>query len=924
MGGGTPLLLWKGYNFRMTLSLFSLPSLGAALALVFLFFFALKKGRRSSGIALLLSIILHSLIYMVCEFLLINTTRRPWALVWDKTIYYAIPVIAANYLHLSFAYLKPCNLLKGRRYLLALIYLPALFLIGLLPTDQLIAGLQPEYWGWGKVEGPFYKYFRIYLMIYIWAAILAIFIRRRHAEPKLRNGMAYLGLAYIGPVIVTTIVTAVLQPMGINAFNIMVHPVSIIYAAGFIAYAIIRQHLLFDMQLLLAPAIKTSKYRFHQQVKALIRQIHGHNLDYGRIVAMLHDALKCAVGLNIDGQPMATCGGDAVFAHAKLTELDQQIEQLHDRENAGTHEVQVLSRATFENFDTLYGHLEASGIEAILPLYHDGRILGTLKFGKGFSDKIYSKQDFQLISALWSQLVVALKYIRKLEEQMAIKDRIITRLNRKIRLLQTDFRSVAGTGQPDPATAVSAVWLSNRRDWMPPLDNCSPCDCLQHALEEKHPDVVITDGRMMSARIQSELNSLKKPLIIIGSARNTPEVSNHRMVDHIPDDQIEERLAPAVQFLGRLQRAVRFQADDIDFITVSRQLLATLTRIEQAAPNAKAILLMGKTGTGKELIAAHIARICKKEMISVNCAAISDDLFESAFFGHEKGAFTSAVRSHRGYLEQTHKGILFLDEISELPMEMQAKLLRILESRAFQRVGGQSFVRPKVQFVFASNRDLHALMEKGEFREDLLYRIDQLSFELPPLCERREDIELLAGYYLMRHKNRYRVDARINAAAMEALKSGAWPGNVRELSNAVLKMVMDAQDKPTGTAIKQKTSLPEMVRSYEAALIQASLKRCTSKNKAAKALGIPVSTLRSKLKKIDLHNAAANLNISSTTQESDNSNLSDKLSQYEISLINKSLKHCSSQSEAARELGIPLSTLRSKAKKHNIDIAPRQ
>ena len=148
--GATPLLLWKRCNLNMTLSLFCLPSLGAALALVFLFFYALKKGRRSPGLALLLSIIFHSLIYMVCECLLINTTRRPWALFWDKTIYYAIPVIAANYLHLSLAYPDPCNFLKSRRYLFALIYLPALFFICLLPSDQFVAGLQPEYWGVGQ------------------------------------------------------------------------------------------------------------------------------------------------------------------------------------------------------------------------------------------------------------------------------------------------------------------------------------------------------------------------------------------------------------------------------------------------------------------------------------------------------------------------------------------------------------------------------------------------------------------------------------------------------------------------------------------------------------------------------------------------------------------------------------------------------
>ena len=204
-----------------------------------------------------------------------------------------------------------------------------------------------------------------------------------------------------------------------------------------------------------------------------------------------------------------------------------------------------------------------------------------------------------------------------------------------------------------------------------------------------------------------------------------------------------------------------------------------------------------------------------------------------------------------------------------------------------------------------------------------MYRIDQLSFELSPLCDRKEDIELLAGYYLMRHKIRYRVDAHLNADVMAALKSSTWPGNVRELSNAVLKIVMDAQDEPDGKDHEKTVSLPEMVKSYEAALIQESLKRCASRNKAAEALGIPVSTLRSKLKRIDLHDAF-DLDIRLDPSESGNTNLSEKLSRYEISLINDHLSRSRSQSEAARALGIPLSTLRSKVKKYNIDVAACQ
>jgi DNA-binding NtrC family response regulator len=245
-------------------------------------------------------------------------------------------------------------------------------------------------------------------------------------------------------------------------------------------------------------------------------------------------------------------------------------------------------------------------------------------------------------------------------------------------------------------------------------------------------------------------------------------------------------------------------------------------------------------------------------------------------------------------------------------------LLRIIEGAPFQRVGGGLFIQPNVQFVCATNRDLKQSVKAGKFREDLLYRLDQLSFILPPLNQRKEDVPLLGGYYWLRFKRRYRVDAAINLAMLERLTQHSWPGNVRELANTIMKWVVDAKNEAMTAGQAKTSSLPEKLKILEAALIHDSLKRHGSKSKAAQALGLPFSTLRSKLKKIDIR-ADVDPDGLHLTFPDDGLSLTEKLNLYETDIISEGLRCSDTQSEAARVLGIPLSTLRSKLKKHNIE-----
>jgi transcriptional regulator with PAS, ATPase and Fis domain len=224
-----------------------------------------------------------------------------------------------------------------------------------------------------------------------------------------------------------------------------------------------------------------------------------------------------------------------------------------------------------------------------------------------------------------------------------------------------------------------------------------------------------------------------------------------------------------------------------------------LERVVQIAPVQATVLVTGESGTGKELVARGIHALSPrrhKPFIAVNVAALSDTLLESELFGHEKGAFTGAIYSRKGLFELSDKGTIFLDEIGEMPLATQTKLLRVLEQREFHRVGGEKPIRVDVRIVAATNQDLRQLVAIGEFRRDLYFRLNVLSIELPPLRERREDVPILVEAFIREASERHdRQFPGISAEAMQILIAYAWPGNVRELRNLVESMVVLAPDR---------------------------------------------------------------------------------------------------------------------------------
>ena len=300
-----------------------------------------------------------------------------------------------------------------------------------------------------------------------------------------------------------------------------------------------------------------------------------------------------------------------------------------------------------------------------------------------------------------------------------------------------------------------------------------------------------------------------------------------------------------------------------------RQLFET---VQQVAPSRATVLITGETGTGKELIAKAIHNLSPRKngaFIPVHAAALPSTLLESELFGHEKGAFTGAVERRIGRFELADGGTLFLDEVSELEPSIQVKLLRVLEERAFERVGGAKTLQVDVRLVAATNKDLKKLVSEGKFRDDLFYRLSVVTIDLPPLRERRDDIPLLVKAFLDEFGRENSKQVReLTPEALNVLLAYDWPGNVRELRNAIEQMVVLARaerltvrDMPAvirGSADLTKINVVRAGMTVEEAerqlIVQALTETNSNRTKAAQKIGISRRTLHRKLKEFGLEN----------------------------------------------------------------------
>jgi DNA-binding NtrC family response regulator len=277
----------------------------------------------------------------------------------------------------------------------------------------------------------------------------------------------------------------------------------------------------------------------------------------------------------------------------------------------------------------------------------------------------------------------------------------------------------------------------------------------------------------------------------------------------------------------------------------------------KVAPTNATVLLMGESGTGKEVLARCIhlnSRRAGAALLALNCAALAPTLIESALFGHEKGAFTGAIAQHQGVFERAHGGTLFLDEVGELDANSQAKLLRVLQDRTFERLGGTRQIQVDVRLIAATNRDLKKLVEQGKFRDDLYYRLSAFPLEIPPLRKRPADIPALARHFLARAaKNLGKAEPALSEGALKALLEYSWPGNVRELENLMERVAIlcegevRAEDLPI--ARTEGGERPVRWKEIEKeAILEALRRNGGNRTKTAQELGISLRTLQYRLK----------------------------------------------------------------------------
>ena len=315
-----------------------------------------------------------------------------------------------------------------------------------------------------------------------------------------------------------------------------------------------------------------------------------------------------------------------------------------------------------------------------------------------------------------------------------------------------------------------------------------------------------------------------------------------------------------------LQEEIKLEYNFENIIGHSQALKYVLHRVEMVAPQDSTVILLGETGTGKELVARALHQLSsrsKRPLVKVNCAALPADLIESELFGREKGAFTGATTTQVGRFELAHKSTLFLDEIGELPFELQAKLLRVLESGEFERLGSPRMLHSDARIITATNRDLEKQVRNKRFREDLWYRLKIFPITIPPLRDRTEDIPLLVNHFVQlfsRKMGKKAAALKITKSSMQALQSYFWPGNVRELKHVVESALITSQknkllfDLPesAGDVTRKLKSLEEMEREYILDVLNAKNWKIKGKDSASAILGLHPNTLHSRIKKLGL------------------------------------------------------------------------
>ncbi len=416
--------------------------------------------------------------------------------------------------------------------------------------------------------------------------------------------------------------------------------------------------------------------------------------------------------------------------------------------------------------------------------------------------------------------------------------------------------------------------------------------------EEEGPDLVITDLKMDQVDGMEVLRTVREkdpeiPVVMMtafGSIEKAVEAMQLGAFDFLtkpfPPTLLRARVERALEIREERRHRERLENEnamlrrdsamefDRDIIGDSQAIRQVLERVERAAGSDSTVYIHGESGTGKELVARALHRASPRAegpFVKVNCSALAENLLESELFGHEKGAYTGAHQRRLGRFELADQGTIFLDEIGDISPTIQVKLLRVIQERRFERVGGEKTVSTDVRVVTATHHDLRALVDEGKFREDLYYRLHIIPIELPPLRERPTDLPVLVDHFLEKLASRTRSQARrVGPEVLAALRGYEWPGNVRELENVIEHALVFARGEeitledlpPTvgggrrsggagiGLEVVERRSLPEVLEDLERDLICEAFEKAEGvKTETARLLGIKPSALYYKLEK---------------------------------------------------------------------------
>lgn len=383
-------------------------------------------------------------------------------------------------------------------------------------------------------------------------------------------------------------------------------------------------------------------------------------------------------------------------------------------------------------------------------------------------------------------------------------------------------------------------------------------------LEEKRSVTIVQSvkGKELLVTGNPVFNEKGEITHVVSNLRDMSELNRLR-------EEIKENRELKERYLNELKRMKQKELEELHLdgvIAQSEGIIEVLNLAKKLAKVDTTVLLLGESGVGKEVFANIIQSAsprANKPYIKVNCAAIPEHLLESELFGYERGAFTGAYELKKGYFEQADGGTIFLDEIGEMSLELQAKLLRVLQNYEIVRVGSTKPIKVDVRVISATNRDLEKMVEEGKFRNDLFYRLNVVPIRIPPLRERKADIPPLAYSFLNKINKRYGLNKRFSVDVIEQFERYDWPGNIREMENLIERLVITSDDDIITIEnlpdhllgveeLPRTKSLKDTLEQVERKIIRDAIKKYKTTRKAAEALGVSQSTIVKKMKRLNI------------------------------------------------------------------------